>query len=95
MQAQKTRSLSMNHYLGQVVKVESNQLTDTSYFLITKLDRENEMYEIEDGKNTYFAWDDVLSNVDPTEFMNDIQTGKLTNEIIIKSWLKNQDKYSK
>ena len=84
----------MNHYLGQVVKPEPNQLTDSSYFVITKLDRDNEMYEIEDGQNTYFAWDDVLSSVDTTEFLNAIQTNQLTNEMIIKAWLKNQDQYS-
>ena len=27
---------TMNHYLGQVVKTEPNQLTDSSYFVITK-----------------------------------------------------------
>ena len=85
---------TMNHYLGQVVKAEPNQLTDSSYFVITKLDRDNEMYEIEDGQNTYFAWDDVLSSVDTTEFLNAIQTNQLTNEMIIKAWLKNQDQYS-
>ena len=52
------------------------------------------MYEIEDGQNTYFAWDDVLSSVDTTEFLNAIQTNQLTNEMIIKAWLKNQDQYS-
>ena len=85
---------TMHHYLGQVVKTEPNQLTDSSYFVITKLDRDNEMYEIEDGQNTYFAWDDVLSSVDTTEFLNAIQTNQLTNEMIIKAWLKNQDQYS-
>ena len=88
------RGKVMNHYLGQVVKTEPNQLTDSSYFVITKLDRDNEMYEIEDGQNTYFAWDDVLSSVDTTEFLNAIQTNQLTNEMIIKAWLKNQDQYS-
>ena len=88
------RGKVMNYHLGQVVKTEPNQLTDSSYFLITKLDRDNEMYEIEDGQNTYFAWDDVLSSVDTTEFLNAIQTNQLTNEMIIKAWLKNQDQYS-
>ena len=85
---------TMNHYLGQVVKTEPNQLTASGYFVITKLDRDNEMYDIEDGQNTYFAWDDVLSSVDTTEFLNAIQTNQLTNEMIIKAWLKNQDQYS-
>ena len=90
----KREDITMNHYFGQVVKTEPNQLTDSSYFVITKLDRDNEMYEIEDGQNTYFAWDDVLSSVDTTEFLNAIQTNQLTNEMIIKAWLKNQDQYS-
>lgn len=84
----------MNHFLGQVVKLDSNQLTDTSYFLITKQDRENGMYEIEDGNgNVFGAWDDVLTSVDTTEFLDAIQTGKVTNETIIRSWVKNQDLY--
>ena len=89
------RGKTMNYHLGQVVKTEPNQLTNSSYFLITKLDRDNEMYEIEDGQNTYHAWDDVLSSVDTTEFLNAIQTNQLTNETIIKAWLKNKDQYSK
>ena len=84
----------MNHFLGQVVKLDSNQLTNTTYFLITKQDRENGMYEFEDGNgNVFGAWDDVLSSVDTTEFLDAIQTGKVTNETIIRSWVKNQDLY--
>ena len=52
------------------------------------------MYEIEDGNgNVFGAWDDVLSSVDTTEFLDAIQTGKVTNETIIRSWVKNQDLY--
>ena len=43
--------------------------------------------------NVFGAWDDVLSSVDTTEFLDAIQTGKVTNETIIRSWVKNQDLY--
>ena len=84
----------MNHYLGQVVQTINNTLNKGHYFVITKLDRDNEMYEIEDGCNTFFAWDECLTNVNTSEFLADIQAGKITSELVIKSWLKNQNQYS-
>ena len=85
----------MNHALGQVVKTTNtnNPMVKDKYFVITKMDRENEMYEIEDGNQTYSAWDDCLYPVSDTEFFDAHQAGKITHPMIIKAWLKNNGLY--
>ena len=50
----------MKYELGQLVKSHH----DSSIWMVTKVDRENEHYEIEDGIGTcYYSHDEILSPI--------------------------------
>ena len=74
----------MKYELGQLVTVT----TEDSIWMVTKLDRDNLSYEIEnqDGE-TFGAMDHNLEILPQTEFINAVQHGKLNSSRFIKSFL--------
>ena len=77
----------MKYELGQLVKSHH----DSSIWMVTKVDRENEHYEIEDGIGTcYYSHDEILSPITDKEFFHHLQTKQLTSTRLIKSYLKSQ-----
>ena len=77
----------MRYELGQLVKSHH----DGNIWMITKVDRENEHYEIEDGNGIcHYSHDDVLSPITDKEFFHHLQSSILTSTRLIKSYLKSK-----
>tara|TARA_R100000008_G_C3585043_1_gene171567 strand:+ start:288 stop:554 length:267 start_codon:yes stop_codon:yes gene_type:complete len=83
----------MNHSIRQIVKTIPTRNIDrkSRYYAITKIDRENGVYEIEDGENTFFAWDDCLLSVTDEEFLNAYRNN-LIDKFLVENWLFNSSK---
>ena len=83
----------MNYSIRQIVKPIPTRNIDrkSRYYAITKIDRENEVYEIEDGENSFFAWDYCLLPVNDDEFLNAYKNN-LIDKFLIENWLFNSSR---